>query len=72
MTLKVDGKPKVYTVAKDCKVFVIVKKARKPRYDVAPQGLADIKVGLDVTITLDSASGKNRVTMVKINTPPKK
>jgi hypothetical protein len=73
MTLTVDGKPQKFTASKDCKVFVVAKAdKKKPRYDVAPNGLADITVGLDVMITVDSASGKDLVTMVKINPPPKK
>jgi hypothetical protein len=74
MTVSVDGKTQKFTAAKDCKVFVQTNKPekKKPRYDVAPNGLADITVGLDVTMTLDSSSGKDLVTMVKILSPPKK
>ena len=38
----------------------------------APNGLADITVGLDVTVTVDSQSGKDLVTAVKIKNPPGK
>jgi len=75
MTVDVDGKTQKYTAAKDCKVFIQTSKPdkkKKPRYDVAPNGLADITVGLDVTMTVDSSSGKDLVTMVKIRPPPKK
>jgi hypothetical protein len=71
MTLNVDGKPRKFTVTKDCSVLLAVKGGkRKPRYDVAPNGLADITVGLDVTVTVDSQSGKELVTTVKIKNPP--
>jgi hypothetical protein len=73
MTLNVDGKPRKFTVSKDCSVLLAVKGGkRKPRYDVAPNGLADITVGLDVTVTVDSQSGKDLVTTVKIKNPPDK
>ncbi len=74
MTVDVDGKSQKFTAAKDCKVFIQVGKPdkKKPRYDVSPKGLADITVGLDVTMTVDSSSGKDLVTMVKIHSPPKK
>jgi hypothetical protein len=74
MTVNVDGQTQKFTAAKDCKVFVQANKSdkKKPRYDVAPNGLADITVGLDVTMTVDSSSGKDLVTMVKIHSPPKK
>lgn len=77
MTLTVDGKPKVFTVTKTTNVLVQVKGSdkKKPRYDVAEKGLAEITVGADLTVTVDSSSGKDLVTMVKINTPsmpPKK
>jgi hypothetical protein len=74
MTVTVDGKTQKFTAAKDCKVFVQMNKSdkKKPRYDVSPNGLADITVGLDVTMTVDSSSGKDLVTMVKIHAPPKK
>jgi hypothetical protein len=73
MTLTVDGKPRKFTVTKDCSVLLAVKSdKKKTRYDVAPNGLADITVGLDVTITIDSQSGKELVTTVKIKNPPGK
>jgi hypothetical protein len=73
MTLNVDGKPRKFTVTKDCSVLLAVKgKKKKIRYDVAPNGLADITVGLDVIVTVDSQSGKNVVTTVKIKNPPDK
>jgi hypothetical protein len=73
MTLNVDGKPRKFTVTKDCSVLLAVKGSKKRiRYDVAPNGLADITVGLDVIVTVDSQSGKNVVTAVKIKNPPDK
>jgi hypothetical protein len=74
MTVTVDGQTQKFTAAKDCKVFLQTNKSdkKKPRFDVAPNGLADITVGLDVTMTIDSSSGKDLVTMVKIHSPPKK
>ncbi len=71
MTLTVDGKPQKYTVTKSTNVFVQVKSdnKKKPRFDVAEKGLAEITVGADLTVTVDSASGKDVVTMVKINMP---
>jgi hypothetical protein len=70
MTLAVDGKPRKFTVTKDCSVLLAVKGGKKKtRYDVAPNGLADITVGLDVTVTVDSKSGKDLVTTVKIKNP---
>jgi hypothetical protein len=73
MTLTVDGKPRKFTVTKDCSVLLAVNVGKKKtRYDVAPNGLADITVGLDVTITVDSQSGKDLVTTVKIMNPPSK
>jgi hypothetical protein len=73
MTLTVDGKPRKFTVTKDCNVLVATKGGKKKlRYDVAPNGLADITVGLDVTVTVDSQSGKDLVTTVKIKNPPGK
>lgn len=74
MIVDVDGKSQKFTAAKDCKVFMQVGKPdkKKPRYDVSPKGLADITVGLDVTMTVDSSSGKDLVTMVKIHSPAKK
>jgi hypothetical protein len=73
MTLNVDSKPRKFTVTKDCSVLLAVKgDKKKNRYDVAPNGLADITVGLDVTVTVDSQSGKDLVTTVKIKNPPGK
>jgi hypothetical protein len=73
MTLNVDGKPRKLAVTKDCSVLLAVKGGKKkPRYDVAPNGLADITVGLDVTVTVDSKSGKDLVTTVKVKNPPDK
>jgi hypothetical protein len=65
-----DGKQQ-YALDRNCNVFKLVGGGARGHYDLAPDGLADVKVGAEVTINVVSREGKEQVDYIQIG-PPRK
>jgi hypothetical protein len=60
-----------YALDRNCNVFKLVGGGARAHYDLAPDGLADVKVGAEVTINVVSRDGKEQVDYIQIG-PPRK
>jgi hypothetical protein len=65
-----DGEQK-YALDRNCNVFKLVGGGARAHYDLAPDGLAEVKVGAEVTINLIMRDGKEQVDYIQIG-PPRK
>jgi hypothetical protein len=71
IALTVGDSEQKYTLDRNCNVFKVIGGGARAHYDLAPDGLADVKVGVEVTINLLSRDGKELVDYIQI-TPPRK
>ena len=60
-----------YALDRNCNVFKLVGGGARAHYDLAPDGLADVKVGAEVTINVVLRDGKEQVDYIQIG-PPRK
>src|SRR6516225_5197100 len=71
IALTIGDKEQKYTLDRNCNVFMLVGGGARAHYDLAPDGLAAVKIGIEVTINLISRDGKELVDYIQI-TPPRK
>jgi hypothetical protein len=71
IALTVGDKEQKYALDRNCNVFTLVGGGARAHYDLAPNGLADVKANMEVTINLLSHDGKELVDYIQI-TPPRK
>jgi hypothetical protein len=71
ISLTIGDSEQKYALDRNCNVFKMVGGGARAHYDLAPNGLADVKVGIEVTINLLSRDGKELVDYIRI-TPPRK
>jgi hypothetical protein len=71
IALTIGDKEQKFALDRNCNVFMLVGGGTRAHYDLAPDGLAAVKVGIEVTINLISRDGKELVDYIQI-TPPRK
>jgi hypothetical protein len=71
MALTIGDNEQKYALDRNCNVFMLVGGGARAHYDLAPDGLAAVKIGIEVTINLISRDGKELVDYIQI-TPPRK
>jgi hypothetical protein len=72
ITLAIDDKQRKFVLAKDCNVFKLFGNGSRAHFDLAPGGLSDVAVGMDVTLNIDTRDGREQVAYIQIGSRSKK
>jgi hypothetical protein len=72
ITLTIDDIQRKFNLAKDCNVFKLFGNGPRAHFDLAPGGLSDVAVGMEVTLNLDTRDGKEQVAYIQVGSRSKK
>ncbi|HEV2969277.1 MAG TPA: hypothetical protein VGY55_04745 [Pirellulales bacterium] len=72
IALTIDDKQQKFDLAKDCNVFKLFGNGPRAHFDLAPGGLSDVAVGMEVTLNLDTRDGKEQVAYIQVGSRSKK